>query len=43
MGTVGLTFVLAGKTQQSVKRNMGNVLAKQFGKILDTLKEMLMA
>lgn len=32
MGTVGLTFVLAGKTQQSVKRNMGNVLAKQFGK-----------
>lgn len=32
LGTVGLTFVLAGKTQQAVKRNMCNVLAKQFGK-----------
>lgn len=31
IGTTGLTFVLAGKTQQAVKRNMGNVLAKQFG------------
>lgn len=31
LGTVGLTFVLAGKTQQAVKRNMCNVLAKQFG------------
>lgn len=32
LGTTGLTFVLAGKTQQAVKRNMCNVLAKQFGK-----------
>lgn len=32
LGTVGLTFILAGKTQQSVKRNMCNVLAKSFGK-----------
>lgn len=32
MGTTGLTFVLAGKTQQSVKRNMCNVLSKKFGK-----------
>ena len=32
LGTVGLTFVLAGRTQQSVKRNVCNVLAKQFGK-----------
>lgn len=31
MGTKNLTFVLAGKTQQAVKRNMGNVLAQQFG------------
>lgn len=31
LGTTGLTFVLAGKTQQSVKRNMCNVLANQFG------------
>lgn len=32
LGTTGLTFVLAGKTQQTVKRNMCNVLSKQFGK-----------
>lgn len=31
LGTTGLTFVLAGRTQQAVKRNMGNVLANQFG------------
>lgn len=31
LGTTGLTFVLAGKTQQAVKRNMCNVLASQFG------------
>lgn len=31
LGTTGLTFVLAGKTQQAVKRNMGNVLAGLFG------------
>lgn len=31
LGTTGLTFVLAGKTQQAVKRNMCNVLATQFG------------
>ena len=32
MGTTGLTFVLAGKTQQAVKRNMCNVLSQLFGK-----------
>lgn len=32
IGTTGLTFVLAGKTQQAVKRNMCNVLSNQFGK-----------
>lgn len=31
LGTEGLTFVLAGKTQQSVKRNMCNVLSSLFG------------
>ena len=31
MGTTGLTFVLAGKTQQAVKRNMCNVLSQLFG------------
>ena len=31
LGTIGLTFILAGKTQQSVKRNMCNVLANSFG------------
>jgi len=31
LGTTGLTFVLAGRTQQAVKRNMCNVLAKCFG------------
>jgi hypothetical protein len=31
LGTVGLTFILAGRTQQAVKRNMCNVLAKKFG------------
>lgn len=31
LGTVGLTFILAGKTQQSVKRNMCNVLTNSFG------------
>jgi hypothetical protein len=31
LGTVGLTFILAGKTQQSVKRNMCNVLNGLFG------------
>ena len=31
MGTTGLTFVLLGKTQQAVKRNMCNVLSQLFG------------
>jgi hypothetical protein len=31
LGTVGLTFILARRTQQAVKRNMCNVLAKKFG------------
>lgn len=31
LGTVGLTFILAGRTQQAVKRNMCNVLTDLFG------------